>query len=168
MRHSISGYVIVLFCAATWIGIQHLGYVEFGTARRMLARGAFRGQLNAQIALQSAESTLQTAATPEDCWISLQRASREFGFHSVHLQIDSARFEHRDQPEPLESWTIRIPLNGHGFIDLARPFNVAENSTAIAPFADMLQRTLAPKLSLFSDLHHRDTENTENTLKSIS
>src|ERR1700736_4974876 len=29
------GIVIVLFCACTWIGIQHLGYLEFGVAGRM-------------------------------------------------------------------------------------------------------------------------------------
>lgn len=152
MRHNIAGYVIVLFCAATWMGIQHLGYVEFGTARRMLARGAFRGQLTAQIALETAESTLRTAATPEDCWTSLQRVSREFGFHHVQLQVESEIYEHRDPSAPLESWSIRIPLNGHGFIHLARPFNAAENATAVAPFADMLQRTLTPKLSLFAQL----------------
>lgn len=29
MNASMSGFVIIIFCAATWIGVQHLGYIEF-------------------------------------------------------------------------------------------------------------------------------------------
>ena len=44
-----SGVVILVFCAATWIGIQHLGYVEFDQARRMILRKGFREALNAEL-----------------------------------------------------------------------------------------------------------------------
>src|SRR5439155_1277877 len=30
MNQSFSGFVIIIFCLMTWIGVQHLGYVEFG------------------------------------------------------------------------------------------------------------------------------------------
>jgi len=33
-RGEAKGLVIVLFCAVAWIGVEHLGYVEFGTAGR--------------------------------------------------------------------------------------------------------------------------------------
>src|SRR2546423_12074904 len=42
VRDRYSGMVIVVFCAAAWIGIQNLGYSEFGTARQLLAQGTFR------------------------------------------------------------------------------------------------------------------------------
>src|ERR1700687_4335849 len=32
--------LIGLFCACTWVGIQHLGYLEFGVAGRMFMDGA--------------------------------------------------------------------------------------------------------------------------------
>ncbi len=58
------GLIILVFCAAAWIGVQHLGYVEFGVAGRMFAGGAFRKHLNNQIALRTFEEALAAAAPP--------------------------------------------------------------------------------------------------------
>ena len=55
------GLVLVLFCACTWIGIQHLGYLEFGLAGRMFMDGAFRRLLNSHLLLQAFEQDLSTA-----------------------------------------------------------------------------------------------------------
>ena len=145
MNQNFSGIVILIFCAVTWIGIQHLGYVEFGTAGRMVIEGAFRRQLNAQIALQGLERELAEADTPEHCWTVIQKASKEFGFHHIRMQLDNQKFEHRDGVEPLKSWSIRIPIAGDNYVELTREFDVIGHATALAPFADMLRKTLSPK-----------------------
>src|SRR5207245_2267878 len=42
LRDRYTGIVIVVFCGMAWIGIQHLGYTEFGAARQLLAQRTFR------------------------------------------------------------------------------------------------------------------------------
>jgi hypothetical protein len=74
------GLAILLFCAATWIGIQHLGYVEL--AGRMFLEGAFRRMLRAQINLQQYQQLLADAETPQECWAIVETAAREFGLES--------------------------------------------------------------------------------------
>ena len=78
---STSGIVLIVFCAVTWIGIQHLGYVEFGTAGRMFMEGAFRRQLSSQVAIQDFEQKLNAANNPTECWHVIEEACRDLGFH---------------------------------------------------------------------------------------
>jgi hypothetical protein len=69
--HQFRGAISVLFCGAAWIRVQHLGYVEFGVVGRMFADGAFRRQLNGQIALQTLAETLTKTQDPRAHWIAL-------------------------------------------------------------------------------------------------
>jgi hypothetical protein len=62
------GAIIVLFCGAAWIGVQHLGYVDFGVVGRMFVDGTFRRQLNGQIALQTLAETLIKTQDPRAHW----------------------------------------------------------------------------------------------------
>lgn len=149
MNQSLSGIVIVLFCGAAWIGIQRLGYVEFGLVGRMVVEGAFRGQLNSQLALRSVEQSLAAAETASHCFEVLKTAAQEFGFYRLKFEIDDWRFEYASDIRPVRTWNIRVPLEGGGFLDLTREFNALGHATAVAPFVDMLQRTLAPKVALF-------------------
>ena len=71
-QDQFKGAIIVLFCAAAWMGVQHLGYVEFGTVGRMFMDGAFRRHLNAQLSLQSFEQLVRVASSPEECWILIR------------------------------------------------------------------------------------------------
>jgi UDP-GlcNAc:undecaprenyl-phosphate GlcNAc-1-phosphate transferase len=87
------GLIIIVFCTAAWIGVQHLGYVEFGAAGRMFAEGAFRRHLNDQIALRAFEDAMAAAATPEDRWSAICEACRKFGFTRAELRLNGRRFE---------------------------------------------------------------------------
>jgi len=144
------GLVIVLFCACTWIGIQHLGYLEFGVAGRMFVDGAFRRLLNSQISLHTYEERLVAAATPDECWSVIESACRDFGFHRAHLILSGRHFEYALEVEPIHAWQVRIPVSDHDFINLTRSFGTGAQTNVIAPFADMLRRTLAPKLPIFA------------------
>jgi len=35
-QNRMGGLIVVLFCAATWVGVQHLGYAEFGMAGKLV------------------------------------------------------------------------------------------------------------------------------------
>ena len=144
------GLVIVLFCACTWVGIQHLGYLEFGVAGRMFMDGAFRRLLNSQISLQTYEESLVAAATPDECWIVIECACRDFGFHRANLILAGRHFEYALDVEPINAWEVRIPVSDYDSIKLTRSFGTGTQTNIIAPFADMVRRTLAPKLPIFA------------------
>jgi hypothetical protein len=46
--------------------------------------------------------------------------------------------------EPGERWSLRVPLNGGGVMDLEVPFGAG--STGVAAFADCLRTSMVPKL----------------------
>lgn len=150
MSQRVPGIVIIIFCAVTWMGVQHLGYVEFGTAGRMLLDGAFRRTLSSQISLQIYEEQLIAAATPERCWEVISSACRDTGFHRVHMTLAGRSFEWQDSVSPMNTWDISIPISGADCVRLTRSFGGEAQTSIIGPFADLLRRTLLPKLPVFA------------------
>ena len=142
-RH-FEGLVVILFCAAAWIGIQHLGYVEFGVAGRMFATGAFRSHLNNQIDLRTFEAALAAGTTSEDRWRTICDACRKFGFTHVELLLNGHRFEEtlvETNGNPV--WTLDIPLAHEGFLQLTRCFGESRVPTVLVPFAEALHKHLS-------------------------
>jgi len=114
------GVILIVFCAAAWIGVQHLGYVEFGVAGRMVVGGAFRRHLNDQIALQAFEEEMAAAET-----------------------LDGARFEEKlVETNGNPAWRVEIPLEGEGHLVLTRCFGEEQAPTVLAPFAEAVRRGL--------------------------
>jgi UDP-GlcNAc:undecaprenyl-phosphate GlcNAc-1-phosphate transferase len=146
---NFQGLVILLFCAAAWIGIQHLGYVELGVAGRMFLDGAFRRMLSAQINLQQYEQRLLAAATPQECWALVEDAAREFGFERVRLQIGGYVFGCGSEQPPRLAWQFQIPLSHRDFIELSASTGDASPAGVVGPFGAMLHRALSSKLSTF-------------------
>jgi UDP-GlcNAc:undecaprenyl-phosphate GlcNAc-1-phosphate transferase len=141
-----SGVVLVLFCAVTWVGIQHLGYLEFGTASRMFVGGAFRRLLNAQLALNEYEKELKDAQTEEQCWDVLSRHSRHFGFSSTILHLADRRYsENSGTHDETSCWTIHIAMPNGDQAVLSRLHGADKNPTMVSHFADVTQKLLAQK-----------------------
>ena len=143
------GLVIVLFCACTWIGIQHLGYLEFGVAGRMFMDGAFRRLLNSHLSLQAFEQDLSAASTPEECWRVLSAAYKEFGFCRIEATIAETTYSAQDDNQQPEFWAMRIPLAGSDQIELFREFDFTQQQNVLASFVDVLRKVLVPKLATF-------------------
>ncbi|MGH9661389.1 MAG: MraY family glycosyltransferase, partial [Bryobacteraceae bacterium] len=78
------GLLLILFSGAVWMGVRHLGYVEFAVARRVFLGGPLRRLLGEQIRLQRLEQAIQNAVTPTDCWLAIREAATGFGFDKVH------------------------------------------------------------------------------------
>jgi UDP-GlcNAc:undecaprenyl-phosphate GlcNAc-1-phosphate transferase len=161
MNQNFQGAVIVIFCAATWIGVQHLGYVEFGVAGRMFMEGAFRRLLNTNIALRTFEESLRNAAQPDDCWQVIRTSAHEFGFQTVEMTLNGRHYSlagtQGDRPGAAhagaeggdQSWRVRIPLSEADFIALTRPFGDHSGHNVIAPYAECVRRLMEPKLAAF-------------------
>ena len=152
LHRQYGGLIIFLFCAATWIGIQRLGYVEFNIVGRLIQPSTFRGVLDAQLQLRSLEDSLQSAETIEDCWMALRGASRDLGFD--HL---SARLDHTVQEESFSgpgglthAWTLHVPLSDTEFVQFARDFDHPLSPMVVASLAGIVRRTLEPKLPAYS------------------
>ena len=164
MDKHVSGLVIIIFCAVTWIGVQHLGYVEFGTAGRMFLDGAFRRMLNSQVSLQVFHEQLTAAATPERCWEIILDACKDAGFHQVQMVLAGQTFEWQDGINPLNTWDITIPISGSDYVRLTRSFGGGTQPNIIAPFADLLRQALVPKLPVFAAMSHLAREETRSEI----
>jgi UDP-GlcNAc:undecaprenyl-phosphate/decaprenyl-phosphate GlcNAc-1-phosphate transferase len=145
MNRNLSSLVIVVFCLITWIGVQHLGYIEFGVASRMFVEGAFRRLLRSQIALQTYEDRLNAAATADEYWKIMEAALKEFGFCSAHMSLGGHTFVWRDNVQPDSAWDITIPISDSDVIHLARPFGVSGQPNVVCSLPDILRKTLTAK-----------------------
>jgi UDP-GlcNAc:undecaprenyl-phosphate GlcNAc-1-phosphate transferase len=139
------GFVIILVCLAAWLGFQHLDYDEFGVAGKMVLGGAFRGLLNAQLALLTFEHDLTAAATLEQCWDVLSRSYPKFGFTAMAFHLDDmVLLSPCPRGEP--GWQVRIDFPGRGYINLTRESATTVRSAAAVPFVDCIARAFRNKL----------------------
>ena len=133
------GLVIVLVCFTAWLGLQHLGYDEFGTARRIALNGGFRRRLNAQMQLASFEQGLAACTTINECWEVLCEAYPHFGFSGVELQLDEVM---RDG-NLSGNCRVQIELPGQGYIHFLRSHEARDHDCSAILFID----TIAPAFS---------------------
>jgi UDP-GlcNAc:undecaprenyl-phosphate/decaprenyl-phosphate GlcNAc-1-phosphate transferase len=156
------GAILVLFCAAVWGGIQHLGYAEFNLAGRLIQPRTFQRVLDAQMRLRALEQDLKTAGTVDDCWAVIRAASRDLGFQRLSMRLDHTVYrETLAEPANGHSWTLRVPLSETEFVEFARDSGAPSTPAVMGPRADLLQRALEPKLPGFQagttgDMHRVD------------
>jgi UDP-GlcNAc:undecaprenyl-phosphate/decaprenyl-phosphate GlcNAc-1-phosphate transferase len=143
----MAGPVVVLFCAFTWLGVQHLGYVEFDLAGRLFMDGSFRRLVNCQLELRSFDTAIATADNPQTRWEVVLRAARQLGFCRVSAKLAGRQFEEwLTVPDRL--WSIRILLEDDDYVELCRAANQPNNSAAVAPFADAILRSLSTPMGV--------------------
>lgn len=130
------GLVIILFCAVSWMGVQHLGYAEFSEARKIILSGTVRQLIASQTKLRSYRYSLERAESVEDCWKLTVDAMRELGFDAVELALPGGvhlhawLHDHPDNPSHEDCWTLRIPLgsssHGAGWFQLSKQIGGGE------------------------------------------
>jgi UDP-GlcNAc:undecaprenyl-phosphate GlcNAc-1-phosphate transferase len=143
------GFVLVLVCLTVWLGLQHLGYSEFGVAGKLAIGGAFRDLMGAQLALIAFEQQLIEAKTTEKCWEIIRDSSAKFGFSGIALHVDGG-FAHGDLSG---SWFVRIDLGGHRYIELIRAQGSSDRGAVSILFADCISSLLPQKLNQLSSSH---------------
>ena len=142
-HNQLQGLIIILFCGAAWIGVQHLGYKEFTMAGEMFLRGKFRRIIDTETRLLDFETALAKATDLQECWTRVVAGSREFGFHGVRMQVSGKVFEDvgsRRTKQPL--WQLRIPLPGAQYINFFRSFDAEMSPLILSAFVDCVQRSL--------------------------
>jgi UDP-GlcNAc:undecaprenyl-phosphate GlcNAc-1-phosphate transferase len=148
VSNQFGGLILVLFCGVAWIGIQHLGYAEFGLAGRFLLRGTLRGMIDVQVRLQQFERALAAAQGPDQLWDSLRKGSEEFGFSMVRLKFGSRVFEHWADPaearEPLIQ--LRIPLPDGQYVNFSRRLDAPMHPITMTVYAQIVQRVLVSRI----------------------
>jgi hypothetical protein len=116
-------------------------------ARRFLLGGTVRRLLGAHIYLQNLETSLVSAATPNDCWVAIRDACHHLGFHEVRIQLLGEVYQAQFGPvAAAPSWTMRIPLSEHDYVNCSRQTGCAVAALGIAAFADLLANNLGAKL----------------------
>jgi UDP-GlcNAc:undecaprenyl-phosphate GlcNAc-1-phosphate transferase len=146
-QHRYAGAIVVLFCGATWLGVNLLGYVEFNVAKRMFLGGSFQQILDGQVRLRHLEEALLKAATFGECWSVMRGACQTFGFAGVRMRFDGRVFEEHLQAVEAEScWVLRIPLSERDYINFERHYDSPAKPMLVAALVDMLKSRLHGKL----------------------
>jgi UDP-GlcNAc:undecaprenyl-phosphate/decaprenyl-phosphate GlcNAc-1-phosphate transferase len=145
-----SGLVVVIFCAAAWMGVQHLGYVEFGMAGRLVLRGGFRRILGAQLILRALEQDLAKARTAEECWNTVWQAAQGLEFTAARASLAGVVYSNQcAESGHAPTWSIRIPLTESDYLNLTRPIDSLADSSAWASLIEIVHKALLLKLPSF-------------------
>ena len=141
-----AGPLIVLFGVAVWIALRNLYPDEFGCVGRAITGGVLRRVLAADLAIRQLEGAIAAAASIEECWSAVQSNGRVLGLSYAVLQVYGRKFAARfdDDRASNECWSLHVPLEGAGAIDLEISFALAP--AGAAELAHSLRNVLGSKL----------------------
>ena len=141
-QNQYRGLIVVVVVLAALLGVQYLGYAEFGILGKAIFGGGFHRLLNAQLNLMKFEQKLASSKTLEDAWELLCHESSSFGFSGLELRVDG---ETRVK-EANSRWHIRVDLPGRGYIILTRESGTRGGTSAGVLFVDCIERRFVEKL----------------------
>ena len=144
-ENRLGGLILVMFCAVTWLGVQSLGYFEFGLASRTLFGGGLRRMVNGQIVLHSLDIALKAAPDEPGCWEALRVSLSGVGFAGIQARLNGRDFrEARQSDRPC--WQLRVPLPGGDYVNLERYFEAPPQIVIVGPLVDLLHQRLPARL----------------------
>lgn len=142
-----AGLIIVIFCVSTWLGVQALGYVEFGVVGRLLSRGVFRQFLATEIQLQQLEERLLQAVDVHECWAVIQDRCGALGFTRARLHLAGMTYEVLlPDSGGGDWWEITIPISRSDYINFRRSLHTGKALYA-ASFVKIVRASLQARLS---------------------
>ncbi len=143
-HNQFSGFVIVIFCLATWVGIQKLNYTEFDLARRMFLGGRFRRIINDEVQLRNFSQSLAVASSDEELWTVVRDSARQFGFSGIRVTASGQDADWGARAR--NCWTLQIPLPGGTCLGLTREFQTPDFAAPLTQFVDLLSEHLRSRL----------------------
>ena len=153
-QNRFGGLIIVLFVMGAWIGIQNLGYAEFGVARQMIFKGTFRRIIDAQTRLQLFETALSRAVTIYGLWDTLVGGGRDFGFRSVRAYMQGQVMEEQlTTPDNEVCWQLRIPLADGQYVNLQRDFKTEVSPMVVGGLVRVIEGAVGAKLKEFQSVY---------------
>jgi hypothetical protein len=134
------------FAAAVWVALRYLRYEEFDSVRNAVLGGALRRAVTADLCVRQLEAAIHGALSIEECWCAFQSCGAGLALSRATMQVFGRTYtaHFSDSGTPEACWSLRVPLDGAGIIDLEIPFGAAPET--VAPLAESLRAVLAPKL----------------------
>ncbi len=142
-----SGLVIIIFCAGAWMGVQHLGYAEFGITSRFLLKGSLRGMIDVQFRLQEFERTLKQAITYQQFLEIAKNGALGFGFAGIKFDTLLGPYEYMAESPPVR-WQLAASLEKGGNVTLYFGPTQAVQPLALSLFPKYLTDCLARHLDV--------------------
>jgi UDP-GlcNAc:undecaprenyl-phosphate GlcNAc-1-phosphate transferase len=160
------GMVLLVLVAAGWLGIQQLGYHEFGEVGDSLRRGLFqeRQTINVHVRLRNLPAALNTITDWNDLVDILRELGEELGFHEVTLDL-AGRTEklpggvlrrqtypcgEKSVPTETRCWRVEIPIgsgsDGQSVLIFSRPVAAGTTPYILFVLVDTISATLPPVL----------------------
>ena len=154
--------ILILFCVVSWIGFQHLGYTEFGSARRILLGGTVRKLVASDVKLRAFSHYLAEAKSLQECWKHTVVALRELDFDIVRLVVAGSQ-EHRPvywmevlhekrlMLRPEDCWTLRIPIPSvdEGYLEISRHLDRGEGYLVVHPIVEAVREVFPDHLDRY-------------------
>jgi UDP-GlcNAc:undecaprenyl-phosphate/decaprenyl-phosphate GlcNAc-1-phosphate transferase len=159
------GAIIVLFCIVTWIGVQHLGYTEFGIAGRLFLKGTLQSFVDMQLRLQEFEKSLAACSSVDEYCATITAAGRQFGFSGVRIRLAGQTVD--EPPSGQVTWQLRIEFPDLQYVNIYGHHQSSQNPGMLAGFAQIIDRVLTAKrlivreaasTPLVSHVHHVPAE----------
>ena len=142
-----AGLGVIVFLAAAWLGIQKLGFEEFGVAGRVVFGGELQNMVDFRISLRNLEGAIAGAANTDDCWAAIRSGCRACGVEPVSLRLASRSYSNEDQEARQPSWYLYVPVSESDFVLLARNPQPPANTAVMGPLADVLRSSLRSRLA---------------------
>jgi UDP-GlcNAc:undecaprenyl-phosphate GlcNAc-1-phosphate transferase len=136
------GLILVLFCAITLIGIERLGYFEFGLASRVIFGGLLRRILRGEIMLHGLRRAIERSRAPEDFWPELTNAAGQFGFTEVRARLDGRSFHWGYGEIGYTRWQVRVSMDADDFVNLTRSGGAEAEIAPVGVLIETLERGL--------------------------
>lgn len=145
MQNRVGGLVVVCFCFAAWIGVQRLGYDEFGAAHKVIMRGQLRGLIDTHLRIRSFENALDSADSLESIARVIHSGAIDFGFDGVVLCL---RGQHLELTTPHGNeckWQLRIQFPGKQYVNVETRMGSSIHPAILSLFAQSIERSLGRK-----------------------
>ncbi len=143
------GLVVILFCLGAWIGVQHLGYAEFGATGRMLSR--FRRLVDQDVKLRFFETQLAQTTDVEAFWDALMHSCGSFGFEGIRLVVGDRVYECGETSATKQRlWHVQVTQPSGDYIALFRRFDTNSHPTVDTGYVTIVESALQRSLPLFA------------------
>jgi UDP-GlcNAc:undecaprenyl-phosphate GlcNAc-1-phosphate transferase len=142
------GPVLAVFGIAIWLAIRYLGYGEFDSVRRLVSSGVLRSLVSTDLCVREVEAAISSAQGVDECWSAIQSNGCSLGLSRATMEAFGRTFSAQFPAASTTCWSLRVPLDGVGAINLEIPIGTA--SASLAPLANSLQTVLGPKLEALS------------------
>jgi UDP-GlcNAc:undecaprenyl-phosphate/decaprenyl-phosphate GlcNAc-1-phosphate transferase len=137
------GAIVVLFCIVAWVGVQHLGYTEFGIAGKLFMKGTLRSFVDMQLRLQEFERGLLACSNIDQYCAKIAEGSRQFGFSGVRIRLAGRILD--EAPAAQTTCQLRIDFPGTHYVNIYVGANAVQNPGLLAGFSQVIERVVSTR-----------------------